>query len=72
MVDFSKFDTVEVDSGRQGGTPVLKGTRLPIGHLIQYWRHGYTLEEYLDEFSVDPKLVKKFLEELRLAFRPNR
>jgi len=40
--------------------------------LIQYWRHGYTLEEYLNEFAVDPELVKEFLEELRLAFRPNK
>jgi len=72
MIDFSEFDTVEVDSGRQGGTPVLKGTRLPIGHLVQYWRHGYSLEEYLEQFHVDRELVEDFLEELRLAFRPNR
>jgi uncharacterized protein (DUF433 family) len=72
MIDFTQFDTVETDLDRQGGTPVLKGTLLPIGHLVQYWRHGYSLEEYLEQFDVDAELVKKFLEELRLAFRPNR
>jgi uncharacterized protein (DUF433 family) len=33
-----------------GGTPVFRGTRVPVQTLIDYLEGGDTLEEFLDDF----------------------
>jgi uncharacterized protein (DUF433 family) len=33
-----------------GGTPVFVGTRVPLRNLIDYLEHGYSLDEFLDQF----------------------
>jgi uncharacterized protein (DUF433 family) len=33
-----------------GGTPVFVGTRVPLRNLIDYLEHGYSLDEFLDDF----------------------
>jgi uncharacterized protein (DUF433 family) len=33
-----------------GGTPVFVGTRVPLRNLIDYMEHGYTLDQFLDDF----------------------
>jgi uncharacterized protein (DUF433 family) len=33
-----------------GGTPVFVGTRVPLPNLIDYLEHGYSLDEFLDDF----------------------
>jgi uncharacterized protein (DUF433 family) len=33
-----------------GGTPVFKGTRVPLRNLIDYLEHGHSLDEFLDAF----------------------
>ncbi len=33
-----------------GGTPVFVGTRVPLRNLIDYLEHGYSLDDFLDEF----------------------
>lgn len=46
-----------------GGTPVFVGTRVPLRNLIDYLEHGYTLDEFLDDFpSVSRDLVVAALE----------
>ena len=32
------------------GTPVFRGTRVPLKNLVDYLEGGYTLEEFLDQF----------------------
>ena len=34
----------------QGGTPVFRGTRVPVRTLIDYLENGERLEEFLEEF----------------------
>ena len=33
-----------------GGTPVFAGTRVPVQTLIDYLKHGHSLDEFLDDF----------------------
>ena len=48
-----------------GGTPVFKGTRVPVQNLFDYIEGGYTLEQFLKGF---PSVTKKqAIEVLRLA-----
>jgi uncharacterized protein (DUF433 family) len=46
-----------------GGTPVFVGTRVPLRNLIDYLEHGYSLDEFVDEFpSVSREQVVDALE----------
>jgi uncharacterized protein (DUF433 family) len=33
-----------------GGTPVFAGTRVPVQTVIDYIKHGHSLDEFLDDF----------------------
>jgi uncharacterized protein (DUF433 family) len=43
-------DLIEVNPQKMGGTPVFKGTRVPIAHLFEYLEKGETLSEFLHQF----------------------
>jgi uncharacterized protein (DUF433 family) len=43
-------DLITVDSGILGGTPVFRGTRVPVQTLFQYLESNYTLDEFLECF----------------------
>jgi uncharacterized protein (DUF433 family) len=46
-----------------GGTPVFKGTRVPVKTLFQYLENNYTLEEFLECFpSVTREMARRVLE----------
>ena len=52
-----------------GGTPVFKGTRVPITTLIDYLAAGDPLERFLDHFpSVEREKAVALLEELKDQF----
>ncbi len=45
------------------GTPVFKGTRVPVKTLIDYLQGGHTLDEFLDHFpSVNREQAEAVLE----------
>lgn len=50
-----KIDAINIDSEIMGGTPVFKGTRVPVKTLFDYIGTG----ESLDEFLLDFPSVKK-------------
>jgi len=50
-------DPIEVSLGKRGGEPVFRGTRIPISFLAQYLGHGYTVEDFIGEYDIDPDLV---------------
>jgi uncharacterized protein (DUF433 family) len=59
----STSDLITVDPDILGGTPVFKGTRLPIKSLFDYLEDNYSLEEFLECFpSVTRELACKVLE----------
>ena len=43
-------DLITVDPDILGGTPVFKGTRVPVKTLFDYLEADYTLEEFLECF----------------------
>ena len=47
----------------QGGTPVFKGTRVPVQSLFWHLKNGISIEEFLADFpSVTPQQVVQILE----------
>jgi uncharacterized protein (DUF433 family) len=46
----NKDDVIEVDPEKLGGTPVFKGTRVPIRNFFDYLEGGDTVEDFLDDF----------------------
>ena len=49
-----------------GGTPVFRGTRVPVQTLIEYLEGGQTIDDFLDGFpTVTRQQVIAFLEEAK-------
>jgi len=54
---------ITVDPEILGGTPVFKGTRVPVKTLFEYLEDNYTLEEFLECFpSVTREMACRVLE----------
>jgi len=57
---------VTCDPQIMGGTPVLRGTRVPVQTLLDYIEAGDTIDDFLDGFpSVTRVRVVEFLEQAR-------
>lgn len=57
---------IEINPEVMGGTPVFKGTRVPIQTLFDYIEGEETIEEFLEDFpTVTKKQVIRLLEELK-------
>ena len=57
---------IQVDSDILGGTPVFKGTRVPIQNLFDYIEGDETIEEFLVDFpTVSKDQVILLLEQLK-------
>ena len=41
---------VKIDPEVLGGTPVFRGTRVPVKNLLDYLAAGDTLDQFLDDF----------------------
>jgi len=46
----TKEELINRDPEILSGTPVFRGTRVPVKNLLDYLRAGETLEEFLDDF----------------------
>ncbi|MBI3416158.1 MAG: DUF433 domain-containing protein [Verrucomicrobia bacterium] len=56
-------DLITTDPDILGGTPVFKGTRVPVKTLFEYLEANYTLEEFLECFpSVTREMACRLLE----------
>lgn len=40
-----------VDSGRMSGAPCFRGTRVPVQMLMDYLKHGSTINQFLEDCS---------------------
>ena len=59
----SASDLITVDPEILGGTPVFKGTRVPVKTLFEYLEDNYSLEEFLECFpSVTREMACRVLE----------
>lgn len=50
MGEIAKDDFVNVDPEILHGTPVFKGTRVPVDTLFDYLATGDSLDEFLEDF----------------------
>jgi len=61
-------DLITVDPEILGGTPVFRGTRVPVKTLFQYLENNYSLEEFLECFpSVTREMAHRVLEQSESA-----
>ncbi len=61
-------DLITVDPDILGGTPVFKGTRVPVKSLFEYLEDDYSLEEFLECFpSVTREMACQVLERSEAA-----
>ena len=61
-------DLLTIDPEILGGTPVFKGTRVPVKTLFDYLEDNYTLEEFLECFpSVTREMACRILERSETA-----
>jgi len=56
MVDISSSEVIIKDPEILGGTPVIRGTRVPFVALLDYLEGGQTLDEFLDDFPTVSKV----------------
>ena len=56
-------DLITIDPEILGGTPVFKGTRVPVRTLFEYLESNYALDEFLECFpSVTREMACRLLE----------
>ncbi len=59
----SASELITTDPDILGGTPVFKGTRVPVKTLFDYLENGYSLEEFVECFpSVTREMARELLE----------
>jgi uncharacterized protein (DUF433 family) len=64
-------DLIKIDPEILGGTPVFRGTRVPVNTLFEYLENNYSLAEFLECFpSVSRDLVRQILERSEEALLP--
>jgi uncharacterized protein (DUF433 family) len=64
---------IHSDPNILGGTPVFRGTRVPLKNLVDYLAAGDSLDEFLDHFpSVKREQAKAVLELAAKELRPLR
>lgn len=67
----AKQSLITSTPGILGGTPVFRGTRVPVQTLIEYLEGGQTIDEFLDGFpTVTREQVIAFLEEAKARMLP--
>jgi uncharacterized protein (DUF433 family) len=56
-------DFITIDADILGGTPVFKGTRVPVKTLFDYLEDNYSLKEFLECFpTVTEEMARRILE----------
>ena len=51
----------EIKEGVCGGVPILGGVRLPAFYLVDYIDEDASLDEFFEDYSLDPAYVEAFL-----------
>jgi uncharacterized protein (DUF433 family) len=60
-VDWSECPLVEIKPGVQSGVPVLRGTRLPVGAIVDNFDYGVSAAEIAEQFEVPQDSVEAIL-----------
>jgi uncharacterized protein (DUF433 family) len=61
-------EIVHISNDILGGTPVFRGTRVPVSSLFEHLQSGISLTEFLEDFpSVNRELAEKVIELSKLS-----
>ncbi len=60
-IDWSECALVEVKPGVHSGAPVLRGTRMPAGAIIENFDYGVSIAEIAEQFEVPPDQIEAIL-----------
>lgn len=64
-----KNEIINIDPEILGGTPVFKGTRVPIESLFLHLQKGISIDEFLEDFpTVKKEQAVKILEDAEKIF----
>ena len=58
---------ITINPQRMSGAPVIGIQRMPVVQMIDYLLDGYSLNEFIDEFELDPAKARGALEKIRAA-----
>lgn len=61
-------DCTEVNADTRGGVPVLRGTRIPVAHILAEMSEGLSLGELADDFGLDRRMLQRLLMGLSIQF----
>ncbi len=56
-IDWSECSLVEIKPGVQSGLPVLRGTRLPVGTIVDNFDYGVSIAEIAEQFEVSRESI---------------
>lgn len=61
-IDWAGCEMVERIPGKQGGVPLVKGTRIPAGQIVEEWELGSAVEEICENYpSITRDQVKRLI-----------
>jgi uncharacterized protein (DUF433 family) len=61
QIDWSQCAFVEVNPNIQGGAPVLRGTRMPVGAIVDNFDYGLSVAEISEQFEIPQDRVQAVL-----------
>ena len=62
-------DIIAMDPEIRDGTPVFKGTQVPVSSLFEFLEHNHTLDEFVKRFpKVTRKMARMVLEQVSERF----
>jgi len=61
QIDWSQCPLVEVNPHVQGGTPVLRGTRMPVNAIVDNFDYGVSVAEISEQFEVPQDRIEAIL-----------
>jgi uncharacterized protein (DUF433 family) len=61
QIDWSQSPLVEVNPRVQCGTPVLRGTRMPVNAIVDNFDHGVSETEISEQFQVPLDRIQAIL-----------
>ena len=65
-------DVITINPNLVSGTPVFKGTRIPLGHLFTYLLEGKSVDDFVGDYEIDRAKIIAFLEYLEETYaEPN-
>ena len=60
-IDWSQCSLVEINLRVQGGTPVLRGTRMPVNAIVDNYDYGLSVAEISEQFDVSEEDILAIL-----------